>query len=513
MKKLILSFFIAGAVSGVHAQKTGTPDSSFQSTGIMTWDAGGLNHKEIYGESVVGPNGDLYFASYKSDGGFDAMISHVLADGSPDPNFGSNGLLKWDFTLGGNEIVRGIYLLANGKLFVTGYASGPADYDVFVARLNANGTPDVGFGSGGVKLYDLGGADAAGQIAVRGDGRILVGGHTDESGTKNFFLLLLESDGTPVNGFGTDGVVQIGFNADDETFTAMHLDEQDDVYVCGRTTGASTSIALAKVTKLGNLDSDFGLAGRFAYQHNASNTFSNNMKMDANGKLVVVGYYLNGTNEDAFLMRLNTDASMDNTFGSSGVRSFGLTFANKGDERIYDVDFQADGKLVVSGRYYHNLLNHGLIMRLKDNGSADIGFGTTNGYFLVDGATYSGCYLGDIHVLDVHSILVSGVAKVSSTPDLLMMKVHASEPPATSVQSIAVQQLDFYPNPCHDHVNISAELGDENELFLFNSSGQQVAGWKNVNGRISLPDNLETGVYFLKARNKTAIFSGRIMVM
>jgi uncharacterized delta-60 repeat protein len=72
---------------------------------------------------------------------------------------------------------KSVHVTPDERIVVTG-TSGGADSHTVVARLNRDGTPDPGFGTGGVVAVDFDGTDMPAGAALAPDGRILVGGAT-----------------------------------------------------------------------------------------------------------------------------------------------------------------------------------------------------------------------------------------------------------------------------------------------------------------------------------------------
>src|SRR5690606_4996495 len=122
-------------------------------------------------------------------------------------DFGKKGLpvgLESDATYFNSAIV-----LSNGKIVAVGYYDDEEDKDFLVARFNADGTPDMTFGRGGLRVFDLTANrkdDIAMSVAVAPDGHLLVGGVSNGYGT----LIKIAGNGLLVASFGTNGQVRYG---------------------------------------------------------------------------------------------------------------------------------------------------------------------------------------------------------------------------------------------------------------------------------------------------------------
>jgi uncharacterized delta-60 repeat protein len=124
-------------------------------------------------------------ASGSGAGSYSLFLSRRLDDGSADATFGTNGITLIALAEGYPEPTliaptRGGGWLVGGRLTPTSGSGGPG---VVVARFDANGQPDAGFGNGGIALFDV--ADgrhfSAGRVALQADGRLVVAGSLPNS--------------------------------------------------------------------------------------------------------------------------------------------------------------------------------------------------------------------------------------------------------------------------------------------------------------------------------------------
>ncbi len=96
--------------------------------------------------------------------------------GNLEPTFGSGGAAITGFGSGADE-ARNLAVQPDGKIVVVGHAFNGTNLDFAVARYNANGTPDMGFGTGGKVMTDIaGGDDLAYGVIIQPDGKIVVAG-------------------------------------------------------------------------------------------------------------------------------------------------------------------------------------------------------------------------------------------------------------------------------------------------------------------------------------------------
>ncbi len=121
-------------------------------------------------------------------------LVRVNANGSPDATFGSGGLVTVD--MGGTDIAYDVTLQPDGKIV----AVGTNGDDLAVVRLNPNGSPDATFGTGGKAFYgDSYTPEVGNSVVVQPDGKVLVGG--EDNG--DWLLVRFTAAGAADPTFGT----------------------------------------------------------------------------------------------------------------------------------------------------------------------------------------------------------------------------------------------------------------------------------------------------------------------
>jgi uncharacterized delta-60 repeat protein len=136
---------------------SGTLDKTFNGSGYSTFNIPGI--PESVGASVaLQSNGKIVVAGFGTgtDGAHDILVARYNANGMRDTSFGGGtGYVRLDHGAApqSREEIRGVAIQPDGKIVVAGWTvvtGNPSS--VLVARFNSNGTPDVTFGSGGIKI-------------------------------------------------------------------------------------------------------------------------------------------------------------------------------------------------------------------------------------------------------------------------------------------------------------------------------------------------------------------------
>jgi uncharacterized delta-60 repeat protein len=366
----------------------------------------------------------------------------LLSPTSLDATFGSGGATAIPFgtSLSGANAVA---LQSDGKIVVVGSVetSAPNFNDFAVARLNADGSLDATFGSGGKATipFNLGGHndDTASGVALQSDGKIVVVGTVDTGapGGRDMAVARLNADGTLDAGFGTGGKTTIPFdlggsNNDDANGVAIQSDGKI-VVVGDADTGApgGSDFAAARLSPNGSLDATFGTGGKTTVPFNLGGSnidYANAVVLQSDGKIVLAGGAANGSSGSDFAAaRLNPNGSLDATFGTGGKTTVAVSPSDL--ERVQAMALQSDGKIVLAGT---NDLNPFEIVRLSAAGALDTGFGTAGKATATFGHNVTD--VGGVAIQSNGRILVSG----SSVDDLggtsAIVRLFADGSPDTS---------------------------------------------------------------------------------
>jgi uncharacterized delta-60 repeat protein len=233
----------------------GSQDTLFASNGRVVTNFGAT---ELALALVIQPDGKIVVAGRTNkpapNGNFDFALARYEVGGAIDNTFGTLGLVTTDF---GGSVDRAfaMALQPDGKLVV----AGDSDANFALARYNSNGSLDAGFGSAGKVITSFGGIDQASAVIVQPDGKILVAGQTDTGISIDFALARYMPDGSLDGAFGTGGRVVTNFTGASDDLAAAVVLQSDGKIVVGGT--SDDNFALARYTPGGILDSTFGGAG------------------------------------------------------------------------------------------------------------------------------------------------------------------------------------------------------------------------------------------------------------
>ncbi len=335
--KLIFSGLLYGYTDGtgthlgngvVRVNADGSYDTSFDSS--SNWP----DKMPWFDSSAVQDDGKILVGCRTGS----PALARLNANGSPDVSFNSGG------TGPGNNVETIALQPADGKILLggifTGYNDGTDHTVGHLARLNADGSLDTSFNSGGT-----GANSTVNSIQVLGNGQNLIGGafssYNDGTDHTVGWLARLNADGSLDTTFNSGGT---GANA---TVYVIALQPSDSKILLGGwfTTynGTSCSGRIARLNANGSLDTSF----------NSGHTGANNVVytiavQPTDGKIVIGGAftgYSDGTDHPVGqAARLNASGSFDATFSPGS----GFNYPGQATS-VWSSAVQSDGRILLGG--------------------------------------------------------------------------------------------------------------------------------------------------------------------
>jgi uncharacterized delta-60 repeat protein len=213
--------------------------------------------------------------------------------GALDPAFGSGGLVTTDVGGNFNSAADGVAIQpADGRIVVGGSTQLPSGrWCFFVARYLTDGSSDPSFGSGGITITDLGSDAHASAMTLTADGHILVAGVSNSMMTVEQYL----ADGSLDASFGSGGVAQVAFPGFpmSEASAVQALSDGTILLTGSVNLGYPSykgSLAIARLTASGLLDTRFGTDGLVTTSMSGTSLASFGSALTPKGKIVLVGW-------------------------------------------------------------------------------------------------------------------------------------------------------------------------------------------------------------------------------
>ncbi|RAK70526.1 T9SS type A sorting domain-containing protein [Hymenobacter edaphi] len=310
----------------------GTPDAGFGANGSVTSAFPG--NRSVASGLARQPDGKLVVVGgIRGDAGNVWAAARYTAQGQPDPGFGTAGLAYPDPQLptGPTELAR-VVILPDGKLLAA--ASFDHLSPTRMVRLLANGQPDNSFGTAagsgagspvGPMYYAM-----FKDMTVQPDGKILLVTHAAPGSPLSLNstrIARLNANGTPDTGFGTNGETSVvGYSTAAngqpplERPTAIHgvaVQPDGRILLVGSVSGSWESPILFRLNANGSADAAFNTAASRSFGTTVGGLAA--VAVQSDGSIVVGGsYYPPAAQVPALLLaRYSAAGVLDASFGST----------------------------------------------------------------------------------------------------------------------------------------------------------------------------------------------------
>ena len=303
------------------------------------------------------------------------MNGYAINKGFSLVRFNSNGSLDYSFGIGGIVITppiepkdsycSAIALQKDGRIIAAGVYNNP-NSNFALIRYNKDGSVDSTFGTNGLVTTSIYNGARILAVALQNDGKIIAAGDCDNNGN-NFALARYKVDGSLDITFGAGGIATIPIGQ------ALSVAVQND----GKILAAGVAIHLdsnnAVIVRLntdGSLDNTFGTQGMII---GSANSNFNSVILQKDGKIIAAGGIGNENHYGVALVRYIENGDLDTSFGNKGIVT---TFIDSLNSDAHSIKLRTDGKIIVSGGFSDNE-NYGLVViQYNTDGSIDNNFGT-----------------------------------------------------------------------------------------------------------------------------------------
>lgn len=345
------------ATAGPAFAGTADLDTTFAQAGRSIIPVSGSGSQAFAG--ALQPDGKLVlggWAGYLPAGS--STVNRQLAlfrqfdSGAYDPAFGpnANGITTYDF-FGGNDAILDMASTPQG-LYGVGYGFvGNNRYQLLV-RYTAAGALDPTFGSNGVVELLTGNDDGLNALAIQADGKIVVGGSAqDTNGFHDFFIARYNTDGTPDTTFGTNGQVRYSATNNFETVEDLVIQPNGRIVVVGDILYNGASAAYVQgLTPTGARDLTFGNNGITLIARASSELFGRRLSLTSDGQIIVGSAAVEqpGFKAGIHIARLTINGGVDTSFGNGGVFD---TFGVIGSRTVRAIEAAPNGSVLIAGAF------------------------------------------------------------------------------------------------------------------------------------------------------------------
>ena len=468
--KIVAAGGVSGQMGLVRFNANGTVDTAFGVNGRTNVVAGtfsGANAAVIQpaGLIITDPAKILLAGSAQIGGISHFAVARFNLDGSRDTTFGTNGVMATRIGFQHSTAQALLFTGANisRRITLAGYTYGGNEGSIALIRYTLSGVPDTGFNFSGGVLTDIGpGADEAHGMAVYG-GRILVAGSSlVNEENHDFALVRYNNDGSRDTNYNRNGIKLEDVGEREAEARAVVLQPDGKLVVAGEAhQGAVQAFALARLNTDGSLDTTFGTGGKVKAIVGTNSSSANAVALQPDGKILVGGF----SSEGVALARFHTNGAPDLSFDGDGE----VTSTNG---LLTSIALQADGRIVAAGSTGIGTERDFLVMRFQTNGAPDTSFDA-------DGRVTTAVANGEDQASQLMlqpdgKIVAAGAAQVNLSYDFALVRYQTNGALDNSFGSFGRVATDFPPTRVD--VGIGLAMQTNGRIVLAGYSGSLVNG-------------------------------------
>ena len=325
----------SGEFAVARYETSGALDDTFGDGGMLTTPIGPGGGDEAR-DVAIQANGRIVVAGTDSWQRF--AVVRYLPDGTLDPSFGGNGIVRTNFTPG-DDVAWAMDIQEDGKIVASG-AAGFGQTGFQLARYRHNGSLDPTFGNGGTVVTRYHGANAR-AIVLQPNGRIVVAGYQPGGLALARYL----PNGRLDPSFSGDGTIEpvsriFGGAVALQPDGRIVVGGDDDIFAFG----------LARFLPDGRLDRSFGGDGMIRQHVDGGEQGANGLVIQPDGGIVATGssgpHEGGDTTIPRFVMiRRLPDGRRDATFGANGE----VTTFFDGGASAHGAAVDLEGRVVMVG--------------------------------------------------------------------------------------------------------------------------------------------------------------------
>lgn len=302
-----------------------------------------------------------------------ATAPSLSVAGQFDPTFNLTGVIVDPKVPVAGDGVLSVAIQPDGKILAGGdeLSSDQTSWSPILARYTSQGQLDPTFGTNGfVRFASSGYYGDAKSIVLQSDGKIVLVLVPDGYLSIDPAVVRLNPNGTFDASFGSGGIATLDPDGNSDSTAAAVLIQQDGKLIVAGS--IQQQAALFRLNSDGTLDTTYGSGGTGYVMDPVSvnHSYFTSACLEPNGDVVTTGNNIDPQNlSSVFAARVLSSGNLDTTFNGGGNVTPSLP---SGDNTADGVALQTDGKVVLTAQTDSGVA----ILRLKADGSADAGFGT-----------------------------------------------------------------------------------------------------------------------------------------
>lgn len=480
------------------------PEYTSAGARVLSYGSNGMTLVDV-GPGYAGPVETALQSSGKpvilyaySENYIEYAVMRRNTDGTADNTFGVGGsrkLIPYAFNLNILSYFRSMAIQPDDKIILGGSLQvGDHATDVWLCRLNANGSLDTGFGTGGYVSYSFG-ANTRGscnKVLVTSSGNIIAmtscttpGATEWDDDTYSEAVICFTESGTINTAYGNSGFLE------DTDGHISVIDPSDRIIIANYN-------VLFRLNADGTVDTEYGDSGIVELENYAISDIA----LHGDGSVAIAAHY-NNNGGVKIVSRVNSSGVLDTSFGTSGI----VTITSPADiERFEACTVDSSDNIFLTGSFGADYTEStGFVVSLQSDGTLNTDFSSDGETSVAVGTV--GTQFVDIIIADGTSPMVLGSTGYRDSIrgqsfDLLFAKFSAAGEPVSSFSGDGIELISVGNSmECTDKIIDFADgsclaighslLGYTNRipiLFKITPEGTQDTAFGNGTGKLLFVD-------------------------
>jgi len=340
-------------------------DSSFGKNGQLTTEFSSFDDNAH--AITVQADGKILVAGQSENGAdTDFAIVRYHGDGSLDKDFNYTGQVTVAVGSGDDQALA-IVVQEDGKILVAGTTDNNDSLDVAVIRLQDDGLPDMDFDSDGQVVISLPESDDKAQsILLQEDGKIILAGTSETNEESQIFLARLNSDGSLDTDFGEQGLAGMSDETNEAAFSAALTTDGHIILAGFKSTDDISRAAIFSFLEDGQADKTFGENGIALSGTEEENSLFYDIALLEDGKILAAGATVGGSYRSIILAGFTKTGDADTHFSEEGLVQTDIGM----DAVAYSLAVASDGSIYLAGSGSKNADTDFILLHYSATGQA-----------------------------------------------------------------------------------------------------------------------------------------------
>jgi uncharacterized delta-60 repeat protein len=365
------------ALSGIATFQSGTLDSTFGTLGIADFNV--LGHGNSYVKKLgVQSDGSLVAVGSASNGtDLNIVTGKFNASGNPLTSYGTAGFQSIASS-SSNYYGTGIAFDSSSNVYIVGNSTSQAVFSKILNTTGLLDSTFGFSGETVVNLSSYGVTGNFPSLNIESNGSFIISGSCGEPGWSVFCVGELNANGSFNNNFGISGILSTINFGNMNDYISKTLSQSSDYLVSAGyylNNNGHYNLGLTRFSPYGVVDTSFGSSGLAKISITNGNQYLKNLVRLSNDEMVaVVIAQNNSASYGVYAVKFTANGALDTTFNSTGyvyIDSWGSTTTSD-----FGIDIQSDSKIVIGGYKSNGSSYNFAIARINTNGTLDSTFGT-----------------------------------------------------------------------------------------------------------------------------------------